>query len=695
MHIYTEVIRVWDIVLDHDKIHRAVDNILKSIERGKKANVTLKITGNKQARDKRSKEPREFVLQADDQVSVIADKFVPAASSRDDEYNVRHFYSVSTEFVNSILNGEDARRDFPFIEWPKEHDIINMPQGIESILLLGRSGTGKTTCCLYRLWNEFHRYWKEAIDKGRPLCLRRPLSVEEEADLQVAENEELEQEETLEMNQEAVPPDTAEHNEQEDLEHLHQVFVTKNYVLCAQVRKKFYDLCASHHKLLVDHLPFEDKYANSLPTNLSLIEDHGYPLFLTSREFLILLDNSIDDLNTENSDPFFLRDIDGNLAVTILSSDYDNNKLDALLEPDEDNDNESDDEENTHEEVKATVTRMRSCTKQQEVTSQYFSEKIWPKIGHKCDVKKDTDPLLVWMEIKSFIKGSTQAVESSTGFLTLEEYETLGRKMAVNFAGNREMIYSLFKEYQSYRQKHKSQNLFDECDLLHSIYQRLRKRKSVIPWSIHCFYIDEVQDFTQAELLLVLHCCRDPNGLFLTGDTAQSIMRGVSFRFKDVVSLFHEAKEKPRRSDARNITVPTIHKLEQNFRSHSGILKLAASVIHLLEKLFPFSFDNLPEDKGLYHGPKPVLLVSCDFSDLAYLLRKNKRQSSFIELGAHQVIIVQTEAAKQKMPDVFKFCIKLTVFEAKGLEFDDVLLYNFFHDSNVSCFLNNIECEFS
>ena len=72
------------------------------------------------------------------------------------------------------------------------------------------------------------------------------------------------------------------------------------------MRKKFYDLCASHHKLLVDHLPFEDKYANSLPTNLSLIEDHGYPLFLTSREFLILLDNSIDDLNTENSDPFFL-----------------------------------------------------------------------------------------------------------------------------------------------------------------------------------------------------------------------------------------------------------------------------------------------------------------------------------------------------------------------------------------------------
>ena len=686
VHIYSEVIRVWDIVLDHDKIHHAVQNVLKSMERGKNANVNLRIIGNKQARDKRSSEPREFVLQPDDQESVATDydKFVPAASIREDEYNVLHFYSVSMEFVNSILNGQDARRDFPFKEWPKEHDIINMPQGRESILLLGRSGTGKTTCCLYRLWNEFCMYWVEAINKG-PLCLRRPLSIEE-SDLQVTENDDEFQEDTSkETLEEAALPDTDSTSEgsEQDLQHLHQVFVTKNYVLCAQVRKKFYDMCASHHELLADHLPFEEKY-KSLPIDLSQIEDHGYPLFVTSREFLILLDSSINDLNIENSKAFFPRDKDGNLAVTILSSDYDHEELDTLLELDEDNESD-DEEEDSHEEAKTTETKMHSSTKWQEVTSQYFSDKIWSKISHKCEMKRDIDPLLVWMEIKSFIKGSAQAVQSSTGFLTLDEYETLGKKMAVNFSGNREMIYSLFEEYQSYVQRNRSQNLFDECDLLHHIYQRLKKRRSDLPWSIHHFYVDEVQDFTQAELLLVLHCCRDPNGLFLTGDTAQSIMRGVSFRFKDVVSLFHEAKEKARRCYSRKITVPKIHELEINFRSHSGILKLAASVIHLLKEMFPFSFDNLPVDNGLYPGPKPVLLVSCKINDLAFLLRKNKRESSFIEFGARQVIIVQTEDAKKKMPDDLKSGIVLTVFEAKGLEFDDVLLYNFFHDSNVSC----------
>lgn len=45
----------------------------------------------------------------------------------------------------------------------------------------------------------------------------------------------------------------------------------------------------------------------------------------------------------------------------------------------------------------------------------------------------------------------------------------------------------------------------------------------------------------QAELYLLLHICQNPNDMFLTGDTAQGIMRGISFRFKDLRSLFYHA----------------------------------------------------------------------------------------------------------------------------------------------------------
>jgi superfamily I DNA/RNA helicase len=40
---------------------------------------------------------------------------------------------------------------------------------------------------------------------------------------------------------------------------------------------------------------------------------------------------------------------------------------------------------------------------------------------------------------------------------------------------------------------------------------------------IDSLFVDEVQDFTQAELYILTKLCRDPNNLFLAGDTAQSV----------------------------------------------------------------------------------------------------------------------------------------------------------------------------
>ena len=48
-----------------------------------------------------------------------------------------------------------------------------------------------------------------------------------------------------------------------------------------------------------------------------------------------------------------------------------------------------------------------------------------------------------------------------------------------------------------------------------------------------------------------------------------------------------------------------------------------------------------------------------------------------------KVILVANEMAKEKIPEELGLALVLTVYEAKGLEFDDVLLYNFFTDSEV------------
>ena len=55
---------------------------------------------------------------------------------------------------------------------------------------------------------------------------------------------------------------------------------------------------------------------------------------------------------------------------------------------------------------------------------------------------------------------------------------------------------------------------------------------------------------------------------------------------------------------------------------------------------------------------------------------------NYIEFGAEQVIIVCDDAAKLHLKKlIHKAGLVMTVFETKGMEFNDVVLHNFFTDS--------------
>jgi hypothetical protein len=67
--------------------------------------------------------------------------------------------------------------------------------------------------------------------------------------------------------------------------------------------------------------------------------------------------------------------------------------------------------------------------------------------------------------------------------------------------------------------------------------------------------------------------------------------------------------------------------------------------------------------------------------DLVLLLLGNQRTTTQIEFGAQQVVLVRNEDAREALPEELRAGLVMTIFEAKGLEFDDVILYNFFADS--------------
>ena len=52
------------------------------------------------------------------------------------------------------------QKDFLLRVTQQEFEVIHLDFNAP-VLLIGRSGTGKTVCCLHRLWNQFLESWKE------------------------------------------------------------------------------------------------------------------------------------------------------------------------------------------------------------------------------------------------------------------------------------------------------------------------------------------------------------------------------------------------------------------------------------------------------------------------------------------------------------------------------------------------------
>lgn len=72
-------------------------------------------------------------------------------------------------------------------------------------------------------------------------------------------------------------------------DHLHQVFITKNSVLCSEVHKKFKEL--SRTRNVAGH--FMSQEEQPLPHRIQDIGDNQFPIFITFKKLLLMLDASL------------------------------------------------------------------------------------------------------------------------------------------------------------------------------------------------------------------------------------------------------------------------------------------------------------------------------------------------------------------------------------------------------------------
>ena len=150
------------------------------------------------------------------------------------------------EKLSLLQKGKDSSGNDPALELsPQEKEVLSLP---DNILLLGRSGTGKTTCALLRL---FARYKLFDEYKQKTLTYKK-----DEAETEADDDDDFIETQTF-----------------------HPLFITLSPVLCNQSKKYFQKLCGG-----LSSVPADDSEASNCDDfNL---KDNQFPLFLTLRQLL-------------------------------------------------------------------------------------------------------------------------------------------------------------------------------------------------------------------------------------------------------------------------------------------------------------------------------------------------------------------------------------------------------------------------
>eukprot|EP00727_Mastigamoeba_balamuthi_P007093 m51a1_g3003 hypothetical protein (2207) ;mRNA; r:787285-800952 len=307
-------------------------------------------------------------------------------------------------------------------------------------------------------------------------------------------------------------------------------------------------------------------------------------------------------------------------------------------------------------------------------------ESYWPRFD--SNLKNGLRPSQVWTEIVSVIKGSVQSLRNVTGFLTQEQYlEQVARRRTSSTVPTElaPAVYSLFERYQ------KMKTLLKEHDCLDIVAYLFRSLEAMDPqpqWlpAFDNVYLDEAQDLCPAQLVLLSFLCRNPKGYVCVGDTAQTIAKGSSFRFEDLKEIFY-VSVLGRDASA----VPKVDQLTKNYRSHSGIVSLANSITQICSRFYPQMIDSLKQEESATMGPKPIAVRE---SKQAHSLVEalcgcaSQKEGHTLEIGARLAIIVRNDAKKNAIQERMPSANILTVFESKGLEFEHVLVVDFFADSD-------------
>jgi UvrD/REP helicase N-terminal domain len=280
-----------------------------------------------------------------------------------------------------------------------------------------------------------------------------------------------------------------------------------------------------------------------------------------------------------------------------------------------------------------------------EVSAHEFAN--W--FSHYRTTSKLKDSYQLLEEFKGVITGPS----TDNAYLSREEYLSLGIKQSIFSIEERPTVYDLFLKYLDFMN---DKGYYDANILSHQYLPLVHARYDFI-------VVDEVQDLTNIQLRLILKSLKQENKFLLCGD-ANQIVHPNFFSWSKLKSFFYQQAELETPAELIRI-------LNNNYRNSANVSEIANRIL----KLKTARFGSLDRESNYLVSSRSakagsVLLLENNDATLHELNQKTRLSTQF-------AVVVMHPSQKSEAKQYFQTPLIFSIQEAKGLEYDNIILFNF------------------
>ena len=262
---------------------------------------------------------------------------------------------------------------------------------------------------------------------------------------------------------------------------------------------------------------------------------------------------------------------------------------------------------------------------------------------------KEFDNHQVFEEIRGVIAAGAD------GVLSRDDYRTLGVRQSIFPVDQREKLYELFEKYRAWLTEAK---LYD-LNLVAQEWQPLAAPR------YDFVVVDEVQDITTVQLALVLKTLKKPGHFLLCGDSNQ-IVHPNFFSWSQVKSLFWKDPTLAERQELRVLTA--------NFRNGLEATRVANQLLKVKQR----RFGSIDRESNFL-----VQAVGAQIGQVALMADKDTTKRELdqkIRQSTQFAVLVMRDDDKAEARRHFATPLLFSIHEAKGLEYENIVLYRFISD---------------